>query len=193
MAESTTSRWKRATTIGLMGIAVASVIAFVVVAASVHETSDQKPPEPAQATPAAAPQAGALWAKTCAHSPAGADVCFVEQFAIAEPQHAIMLRVQVGYMGPGGKPRMIISTPSGVWLPGGLTLTLDQNKPIALPFNTCEADGCVAAVELGQDALDRFAAGKVLTVRYMQGTNSPIDIPVQLANLAAALKTVSAK
>ncbi len=199
MAESTTAWWKRATTIGLIGVAVASVIAFVVVAAGVHETATQQPAPPSQAAPtqaasAAAPKpSGALWAKTCARSPAGADVCFVEQFAIAEPQHAVMLRVQIGYMGPGGKPRMIISTPSGVWLPGGLTLTLDQNKPIALPFNTCESDGCVAAVELGQDALDRFAAGKVLTVRYLQSTSNPIDIPVQLASLAAALKTVSAK
>jgi invasion protein IalB len=188
MTEMTTSLWRRAKTLAPIGAAIATVIAFVLVAATVHEAVAPS------AVPASPPkQNGALWTRACDRSPAGAEVCFVEQFAIAEPQRAVMLRVQIGFMGPGGKPRMIISTPSGVWLPGGLTLTLDQSKPLALPFDTCGSDGCVAMVELGQDALARFTGGRILTVRYLQGGNSPIDIPVRLADLAAALDTFSPK
>lgn len=176
--------------------AVAVGIVAAAIALSLAATKDRAPPPPAPAKDdgaASVSNPDNFWAKACAKDPNGADVCYVEQFAVAQPQNAVLLHVRIGYLGPEGKPRIILTAPNGVWLPGGLTLTLDQNKPIPLPFNTCDATGCLAAVDMDQDALNQFTAGTVLMVRYVQGNNSPIDIPVQMANLSKALTNISAK
>ncbi|MBP7340438.1 MAG: invasion associated locus B family protein [Niveispirillum sp.] len=178
--------------------AIGAVVVGIVAAAialSLAATKDRAPPPAAAPVDeaAAASNPDSFWAKACAKDPAGAEICYVEQFAIAQPQNAVLLHVRIGYLAPEGKPRIILAAPNGVWLPGGLTLTLDQNKPIALPFNTCDANGCLAVVDMDQEALNQFTAGTVLMVRYIQGNNSPIDIPVQMTNLSKALTTISAK
>lgn len=132
-----------------------------------------------------------LWTKACQKNQAGEDVCYVEQFVIAQPQNVVMLHVQIGFTGDKGRPRLVLITPLGVWLPAGVTLILDGNEPVALPFNTCDASACIAAINLDPDVLNRFAGGTTLTVRYNQGSANPIDIPVRMAKLSAALKTVS--
>lgn len=148
-------------------------------------------------TPPVKPAAGApsatepLWAKSCAKDAAGAEVCYAEQFAIAAPQNIMMLHVQVGYIGPEGRPRLVLATPTGVALPAGVTLTLDADKPLVLPFDTCQSGGCLAIADLDQEVLKRLMSGKIMAVRYVNGDRTPIDIPVQLTGLAQILETVT--
>lgn len=176
--------------------AVALGIIVAAIALSLAATKDRPPQPPvtkgADSPPAASPP-DQLWAKACAKDQKGADICYVEQFAVAQPQNAVLLHVRIGHIGPEGKPRMIVAAPTGVLLPAGLTITLDQNKPIQLPFNTCDANGCVAVVDMDANALKQFTSGTVLMVRYLQGNNSPLDIPVQMAGLSAALANISTK
>ncbi|MDE1149899.1 MAG: invasion associated locus B family protein [Azospirillaceae bacterium] len=179
-------------TAGMMGAARATV------AAEPNKTA------PATVAPAATQPAakgvpevtkapGPLWSKACTKTDAGAEICYVEQFAIATPQNVMMLHVRLGYIGPEGKPRLILATPLGVLLQPGITLVVDQDKPLTLPFDGCQPGGCVAAADLEDGkVLDRFTNGKVLAVRYINGDKSPIDIPVQLAGLSAALKALPA-
>ncbi|MFY8093868.1 MAG: invasion associated locus B family protein [Niveispirillum sp.] len=180
--------------LAVTGAVVLGIVAAAIVL-SLAATKDRGPPPAASAADGAATSANAdqLWSKACAKDQNGSDVCYVEQFAIAKPQNVVLLHVRIGYLAPEGKPRMILAAPNGVLLPGGLTLTLDQNKPILLPFNTCDASGCLAAVDMDQDALNQFTTGSILVVRYMQANNSPIDIPIRMADLSNALTNISAK
>ncbi|MEE3627750.1 invasion associated locus B family protein [Nitrospirillum sp. BR 11752] len=182
----------------MMARAVAAVVAAGTVMA--HMGGAAAAAEPVKAPPAGPPAAkgpevkqapGPLWSKSCAKTDAGADICYVEQFAIVTPQNVMMLHVQIGYLGPEGKPRLILTTPLGVLLQPGITLTVDQDKPLALPFDACQQGGCVAAADLEDGkVLDHFTGGKVLAVRYINGDKAAMDIPVQLNGLAAALKAL---
>lgn len=155
---------------------------------------------PAAGVPAAgapvqtvSPAAGtALWAKNCVRNPAGGDICFVEQFAIANPQRTMLLHVRVGYLGAEGKPRIVIVTPLGVHLPPGVSLSLDDKEPLLLPYDSCQPSGCLVIADLNQEALQRFTTGTTLTVRYIGGDKGKLDIPIQLKGLGEALKGIPA-
>lgn len=160
---------------------------------------------PAAGVPAAAlPAAGApgqtaataagtaLWAKNCVKNPAGGDICFVEQFAIANPQRTVLLHIRVGYLGAEGKPRIVIVTPLGVHLPPGVSLSLDDKEPLLLPYDSCQPSGCLVIADLNQEALHRFTTGTTLTVRYIGSDKGKLDIPIQLKGLGEALKGVPA-
>jgi invasion protein IalB len=137
--------------------------------------------------------AGPLWSRSCAKpDKAGPETCYIEQFAIAQPQNLVLLHLQLGYFGPDGAPRLLIATPLGVALPQGVRLTLDQDKPMVLPYASCNQGGCVVVAEMDANALNRFTTGKTLMVHYVMGDQAPVDIPVPLSGLAAALKTLDA-
>lgn len=168
----------------LLGGAVAGMPFPTVAVAAEKSASPGKP----DAKPSSAP----LWAKACTKDAAGAEVCYAEQFAIASPQNIMMLHVQVGYIGPEKQPRLILSTPTGVALPPGITLTLDTDKPLVLPFDSCQSGVCLAVADLDEQVLKRLtSSGAVMTIRYINGDRRPIDIPVQLTGLAQILATTT--
>ncbi|MEA1673453.1 invasion associated locus B family protein [Nitrospirillum sp. BR 11163] len=188
----------------LVGMAACVLTALTGAATATVAAEPVKAPPPATSVPAAVPAPagkgpevtkapGPLWSKSCAKTDAGAEICYVEQFAIATPQNVMMLHVRVGYLSPEGKPRLILATPLGVLLQPGITLVVDQDKPLTLPFDACQQGGCVAAADLEDGkVLDHFTGGKVLAVRYINGDKAAVDIPVQLSGLAAALKALPA-
>ncbi|WP_044558443.1 invasion associated locus B family protein [Azospirillum sp. B4] len=149
-------------------------------------------PKPASAAADAQKPAGPPWAKSCAKDQAGNDVCYVEQFAIANPGNTIVLHVQIGYMAADGKPVLVITVPLGTPVQPGLQLTLDGAKPIALPLTLCQAGGCIASANLDADVLKQFTTGKVLMVRYAKPDKTAMDVPVQLGGLAPALQSLGA-
>ncbi|TWB29965.1 invasion associated locus B family protein [Nitrospirillum viridazoti] len=187
----------------LVAMTAGVLMAYTGAATATVAAEPVKTPPPATSIPAPANGAaagkgpdvtkapGPLWSKSCAKTDAGAEICYVEQFAIATPQNVMMLHVRVGYLGPDGKPRLILATPLGVLLQPGITLVVDQDKPLSLPFDACQQGGCVAAADLEDGkVLDHFTGGKVLAVRYINGDKAAVDIPVQLSGLAAALKAL---
>lgn len=142
----------------------------------------------------AGPAAGAadpLWTRQCVKGPEGKDTCFVQQFAIAMPQKAVLFKVVFGYFGPGGEPRIQMTVPLGVFLPAGLTLSVDGQQPFVIPLQVCRADGCEATADLDPRALDRFRAGKAAKVRYVTAGGQAVELPIRLDGLTAALKTVA--
>lgn len=167
-----------------------TVMALAVTTGAQARQAENKPAENKESK-TAAPAQEALWSKQCLKDPAGKDICFVQQFAIATQQKAVMLNVAFGYLGPEGKPRIILTAPLGILLVPGVQMTIDNGKPIVLPFDNCQPSGCRAAVDLDKQALDQFRNGKVLAVRYAMMDRKAIDIPIKLDGLDKALKSVA--
>jgi invasion protein IalB len=116
----------------------------------------------------------------------------VQQFAISKQLNAIVLHVQIGYFAPfpETRPRMLITTPLGIILPPGISLTLDGDKPLVLPVETCQKEGCLVTAVLDQNVLGRFLKGKILMVRYIDSQRQAVDIPLRLDGLGQALKNL---
>ncbi|MCG5243646.1 invasion associated locus B family protein [Azospirillum doebereinerae] len=146
--------------------------------------------EPALAAdPPAKPDGAAqpLWSKRCVKEN-DREVCFIEQYAVAMPANAVLLNVLVGFLGPEGKPRMIMTAPLGVMLAPGLAMSIDSAKPVTLPFENCQAGGCRMVADLDQSSLDQFRRGDKMTVRFVTADRQAVDIPVPLKGFDAALK-----
>lgn len=130
-----------------------------------------------------------FWQKQCDQT-AAEHPCWVEQFAIAMPNKVVVAHIRFD-LQQGGKTGIIVFAPLGVALIPGLQLILDGGKPITLPYERCSAEGCDASAVLDQDAVDKFEAGKTLTVRYTIADAKTTDIPIRLEGLTAALGTLS--
>ena len=135
-------------------------------------------------------ESGAVWHKSCEQGAAG-QVCFVEQFAIAQPKNVPVLYVRFDFAGGEGRARLAMTAPLGVLLGQGLQMSVDGSKPIILPLAICTGRGCDASAVLDKDALERFTKGKSLVVRYAVADAQPTAIPIRLDGLTDALKSLS--
>lgn len=129
------------------------------------------------------------WHKSC---PGGDTAhCFIEQFAILQPQNAVVLHVGIDRPGGDDKARMVLTAPLGVLLSAGLSLSVDGGKPFILPYERCASAGCDAVAMLDKAALEKFEKGKALTVRYVLSDKASADIPIRLEGLADAIASLS--
>ncbi len=161
-------------------------VAFSALCLPVQAATTTAPPAPAPA-PAAMPTGG-TWNKVCGND----SVCYVEQLALVAPQKTPILSVRFDRQGGNGRGRIVLITPLGVSLRagGGVRLVIDAHDPITIPYEVCAPIGCLTQAVLEADSLTSFETAKALTVTYVMADGKPQAVPVNLAGLSAALKSL---
>lgn len=176
----------------MLGAATLAAMGLAIVSSQSTGLAAPGAGKPAASTGKEASPAEAPWSRQCVKSPDGAkEACFVQQFITAMPQNVVLLKVVFGYLAPDGKPRVIVTAPLGVLLQAGLTMTINGQSPMSVPFEDCKNGGCRAVIDMDNQALDQFRNGRQLTVTYLTEDRKAMDLPVRLDGLAAALKTVA--
>ena len=132
-----------------------------------------------------------LWGKSCAQGPEGKQACFVYQTAVQQPQNIQLLEVQIGYLGPEGKPRLIVTIPLGTLLPVGVAIKIDDRPEFTAPVQTCVAAGCRVILDMDQSSFEDLKKGKQASMRFVTLQRQAIEVPVKLTGLATALKTLT--
>ncbi len=130
-----------------------------------------------------------FWQKTCDQN-AGGKPCWIEQFAVAMPNRAVVLRLRFARQDDT-QTRMTATAPLGVLLPPGLKIVLNGAPPLTVPFERCTAEGCDAVAVLDQSAMDKLVKGKSLVLHYDASAKASADIPIRLEGLASALRSLS--
>jgi invasion protein IalB len=154
---------------------------------------------PAQAAPAAPAQQQAAppqqaqgdqpqliyspWAKFCnkAPDPGAKQVCFTGRDARTEAGVPV---VAAALIEPEGEPKKIlrVTLPSPLQLQYGTRILIDQNQPLASPFFTCFANGCMADYEGTPDLIQKLKAGQTLQVQAINLGGNQVGFPVPLAD-----------
>ncbi len=161
-----------------------------------------RPAAPAPARPAQAPaqQAPAPqaqgdqpqliyspWAKFCnkAPDPGAKQVCFTGRDARTEAGVPV---VAAALIEPEGEPKKIlrVTLPSPLQLQYGTRILIDQNPPLASPFFTCFANGCMADYEGTPDLIAKLKSGQSLSVQAINLAGSQVGFPVPLADFKKA-------
>ena len=86
-----------------------------------------------------------------------------------------------------------ITTPLESLLTAGVKLQIDDQKPIALPYNFCSRGGCFANVALRPAELDLFKKGTKIgmTVVPVAAPDKKVDLTISLKGFTAAFDAMS--
>lgn len=80
-----------------------------------------------------------------------------------------------------GAMSMLLTVPSGTALPPGVQVSASETSTFQIPFQVCDASGCIAATVVAQDmaaAIGAVEVAKVSYVRYGQSVPLRFDVPV---------------
>lgn len=147
---------------------------------------------PQQQAPAPAPQQAqgdqpqliySPWAKFCnkAPDPGAKQVCFTGRDARTEAGVPV---VAAALIEPEGEPKKIlrVTLPSPLQLQYGTRIVVDNNPPLASPFFTCFANGCMADYEGTPDLIQKLKTGQSLVVQAINLPGNQVGFPVPLAD-----------
>lgn len=84
----------------------------------------------------------------------------------------------------------MIQLPLGLFLPAGITLQLDGQKPEQLEVQTCDQKGCYVGSAISAKMLDAMKQGEKMTIAFQDLPKNKISVPVPLKGFAAAYQKV---
>lgn len=83
---------------------------------------------------------------------------------------------------------MLVALPHGLFLPGGLSMQIDDGKARQSAIQTSDAKGVYAALPVTSDMLARLKAGNSLKVSMNNVQRRKLTIPVSLTGFTAAVE-----
>ncbi len=116
--------------------------------------------------------------------------CFVFQNLLLKKENKRLLHVAVGYLTASAQPVAFFTLPLGVSLPGGLSITVDDGKPVRIRYERCDASGCLAPLALTDTLVTSLRGGRWARVAFFDSTRREVSVPVSLLGFTAGLKSL---
>ena len=157
------------------------------------------PAAAAPAAPAAEPYVKTTegdWKVQCIRVETGTEPC--EMFQVMSDKDGNKV-ASISVLGlPKGKEAVAgatIATPLESALTAGVTLQIDTQKPITLPYSFCSQVGCFSNVVLKADELDLFKKGKkiAMTIVPMRAPDQKVELEISLTGFSAAWDAMQPK
>lgn len=131
------------------------------------------------------------WVAVCEANPdTQQEHCHIVQKLTREEGEETLLLVRVGYIVEEKKPVAFIFLPLGVSLPGGAGLQIDKGEIIKFGYERCDANGCLAPLQLTDDLIGAMKAGNQARVLFFDATGKTGALPVSLLGFTAGFNSL---
>jgi invasion protein IalB len=149
------------------------------------------PPAPAPAA-AETPQTPALvWTTRCTSEGRRLPLdCAMEQRAFITSTGQFIGSVTLRLPPDTQSPVMMITTPLGLSLAGGVVFNIDGGTPTTLPLQTCDNNGCYAGAPVSSELLAAMSRGTTLNVTFKNLSQQDISLPMSLIGFTAAYQKI---
>ena len=169
---------KQGTAIALLG---AAAVALAAVAGIVFFWPQEAPP-PAPAVPPLPPGSRSFdnWALACQRDAQNVNRCSLLIRVLNRDNRQLVMSLSLT-RGPQGRSIMVVTTPPGIAVPAGVTLTPVNGTAVKGDVQTCRPNGCTAVVVLNDMTIMELSGAPTTTVGYVaaNGQNVNLNLPTQ--------------
>ena len=116
--------------------------------------------------------------------------CSVRQNLFLKKTGQLVGSVTVRVPADTQAPVIMIQTPLDLFLPAGVTLSVDGGNPVPFVLQTCNVKGCYAGAKLPNALLFGFLKGQRLNIVFEDLNKQKITLPMPLAGFNAAYQTI---
>ncbi len=127
------------------------------------------------------------WAKVCQDAPDGGRQCIAVHNAAPAEGTPRILHISLIKIPEAQRPLLQLSVPLGVWLPQGLSLSVDGSKAVAIPLQICIGNACQVQFEMPDEMLNTFRNGLQGNVKMFNAAGQEVNSPFSLKGFTAAL------
>lgn len=96
-------------------------------------------------------------------------------------------------IGISKEPSFVFQSPTGVLLLQGLSLKVDENEPVMLPFNLCDPQSCYAGGVMPEEVIAQMKAGSAAKLTFVMANQQAIELDLSLKGLTKTLSVLAKK
>jgi len=135
------------------------------------------------------------WVVTCAKKDART-VCALSQKHFIKSSGRLAFALEFAMAKGNDNKRtgyLIARAPLETYLLSGVQLKLSAKQTLRLPFEFCNADGCIATLQAPEQVVNAMKRGSVATASFYTLNGKTISLPVSLSGFTAAHNDMLAK
>lgn len=138
-----------------------------------------------------APGGQSAWTSQCtsANRQAHQD-CSITQSVFLTKTGQLIGAVTVRLPADSDSPVIMIQTPLDLFLPAGVTLSVDGGDAVPFTLQTCDLKGCYAGAKLPNSLLFGFLKGQTLKIAFQNLSKQTITLPMPLAGFGTAYQSI---
>lgn len=171
-------------------LSVGAASAFAQKPTEKSKTSPSPPPATAPAAAPAASSAPSAWSVTCSDRVAGNFTCEMTQSLIDQKSGGQIILLSIKNTSDGAANALLVRFAHGIYLPAGVTLSIDGTAPMPLQFQKSDQLGVYAALPLTDKMIGDMRKGKALTLRTEIKKGEPFELTALLDGFGPALDKV---
>jgi invasion protein IalB len=136
-------------------------------------------------------QSQANWASRCVASARQAPLeCSIEQRLLMANTQQLIAAVTVRIPNDSGQPLLVVQTPLGILLPGGVSIDIDGANRTSLELQTCDNNGCYASVPMSDELLAGMTRGEKFNIGLQNLSKQPVTVSGTLVGFTAAFQRI---
>jgi len=131
------------------------------------------------------------WVAQCSSKARGAtpDCAVTERIVLAQTGQMVA-GITIRVPSDTRKPVLMLQAPLGLYLPPGMSLTIGKNKPVTVPLQTCDNNGCYAGQPVSDAVLKQFRSAESLSLKFQNVNRQDVTITVPLKGFSKAYDQV---
>ncbi|MES0885328.1 invasion associated locus B family protein [Roseibium sp. SCP14] len=131
------------------------------------------------------------WSVACeATARAAAPNCRMIQRAVVRETGRLLMQITIRVPAGTRKPVFLVHTPLGPFLPAGIAVDIDGTAQPDMNYQTCDAEGCLAAAPLPEPMLQSLISGQKLNITMQSLNKKPITVRMSLIGFTAAYEKI---
>lgn len=116
--------------------------------------------------------------------------CYIYQTLLLKETNERLLKVAVGYSPYQTPPLLLMSAPLGMFLPDGITVTVDDLEPRKAVVERCNPEGCHAALAIDEKLLTELKGGRWMSISLLDGNLQTVRMKVSLLGFTAGYNEI---
>ena len=137
--------------------------------------------QPATAQAATPPAQRPDWNIQCQNAAGGSGFnCQMSRAVVLKQNRKLVLRVTVTLPAKTKKPSLLVQTPFGLYLPAGVRLQIDDQKPQEMVLQTCNQNGCFASGPISDQMLTGMKKGTQLKAIFQNLQKKDVAVALPL-------------
>jgi invasion protein IalB len=125
------------------------------------------------------------WQKYCFKTPGANQVCRTTISGTFDTGQSAVRADLIEREGEGGKARLQLFLPVGLYLQAGVKLTVDQGRPHQIPYVWCLSNTCIAANVADAALIREMEKGQKLQLQVVDSSVQSISTTLPLGQFAS--------
>lgn len=134
------------------------------------------------------------WRVSCAGAANGTGPdCQMSRSMVLADNKALLLRLTVNLSASNPDPSFLLQLPHGIYLPGGVSLSIDDLAPSIETVQACDGAGCYVGLGADRAYLPAFQRGAIFKVSFRNISRNAVVLDFPLDGFANAYAQMDLK